>query len=122
MHGIRFLTEKYRLRGAARLKTNQVNAYTKALGDLHRYAHIAVTGYHCCITDGLIPRQIYQVGYKEGVYLLLLAATVDRPEPEFDVLHVCKRHMVESWSVSGTVIPIDAKNRNAGAPAHSQGF
>jgi len=58
-----------------------MNPDTKALRDMYRDAHIAITSYNGGIANGLISRQIDQVCDKKGIDFLLLASVVDRSEP-----------------------------------------
>jgi hypothetical protein len=75
---------------AARFQADQVNADSKSLRDLHGDADIRVGRHYTGVADRLIPGQVYEVGYKEGVYFLLLARAVDRAKPQLDILRVRK--------------------------------
>jgi hypothetical protein len=61
-----------------RLQADQVNTDSKSLRDLHGDADIRVSRHHSGIANRLITSQVYKVGYKEGVYFLLLTGAVDR--------------------------------------------
>lgn len=55
-----------------------MNADSKSLRDLHGDADIRVTRHHSGVADRLIAGQVYEVGYKEGVYFFLLTGAIDR--------------------------------------------
>ena len=67
-----------------------MNPDSKGLRDLHSNANIRVRRYQSGVADRLISGQVYEVGYKEGVYFLLLAGAVDRAKPQLNILRVRK--------------------------------
>jgi len=92
-----------------------MHADSKSLRDLHGNADIRVSRYDGGVADRLVPGQVDEVGYKEGVYFLLLAGAVDGAKPQFDIVRVRKNQVFGGRAIARTVVPVDAQKCHSSA-------